>query len=62
MEIGFDVDDDEPQLCHACWPYESERGALCGSKRLWFQYEGSRDQITCPECLRLLENQPCPDK
>jgi hypothetical protein len=58
LEVGFDVDDGEPQLGHYCWPYAMRRGALCGSPRLWFQSQrpwwylrGS--QVTCPDCRQL---------
>lgn len=54
LEIGFDDDDeDKHQFKHVCWPYP--KGALCGSKRLWFQGGALGDyDIDCPNCLRLL--------
>ena len=53
LEIGFDVDDDEPQLIHLCWPYDSGREALCETKRLWGQGRLKDDSgYTCDDCAK----------
>lgn len=73
LQIGFDRDDDQPQLRHVCWPYQMWWGALCKTPRLWFQgdiagaghrFDGSivDDEFTCPECLlelpKLMQRDP----
>lgn len=53
LETGYDVDDDLPQQLHLCWPYESRRGALCGTSRLWGQSKHvvtSASNYTCDVC------------
>ena len=35
LEHGFDVDDNEHQFQHICWPGVSGLGSLCQSDRLW---------------------------
>lgn len=56
LDVGFDDDDEtKHQWCHVCWPYESHEGALCRSKRLWFQGNALDVDITridCIECMK----------
>jgi hypothetical protein len=71
VRLGLEhgVDDDDLQLhqgAHICWPYESGRGALCKTSRLWghtgplgLARDGSLWQIDCAACAtRLRELMP----
>lgn len=56
ITFGFDIDDDQPQLTHLCWPWGACLGALCKTDRLWGSGGGFRDEegITCNRCPQLL--------
>ncbi len=64
LEHGIDDDDEDlHQGTHVCWPYESGRGALCKTSRLWGhtgplgterKAESSLWQVDCEACATRL--------
>jgi predicted Zn-ribbon and HTH transcriptional regulator len=62
LEHGVDDDDEDlHQGTHVCWPYESGRGALCKTSRLWGHTgpigparEGNLWQVDCEACAARL--------
>jgi len=56
INLGYDIDDDQPQLSHLCWPWGACRGALCKTDRLWGGGVGLRDgeEVSCAQCPQLL--------
>lgn len=56
LEIGYDIDDDQLQLKHLCWPYESFIGTLCKSDRLWGHAGPPKEdeEFSCDNCKSVL--------
>jgi len=52
FEIGFDTDDQDPQLIHICFPFFAHVGAICKTPHLWFHCRATEtdQEITCPAC------------
>ncbi len=59
LEHGVDDDNEElHQGTHVCWPYESHRGALCKTDRLWGHdgpgWDGKFREVDCAACAARL--------
>jgi hypothetical protein len=56
IEIGVDVDTVEPQRIHVVLGVgHFDKQPLCGAKTLWGYYNGTRKNVTCPQCLKALQ-------